>query len=193
MKLATRTKTPPPPIKTVLQQADVSPIVTVMQYAYRVDWGEGVRPRLHTVNKRKQCQCALGKDCPSVNAVAEYLASGGQRAPDYPEDFWPAVPAHCPICHQPCAAYSSLNFKRHGVGWACSVGGVTHYWEARALPIKKALTARKGQPRWVLPPAYNASGEVLYPGVTLEDVILTQRRAHSQRMIPTPGRFSISE
>lgn len=193
MKIATRTKTPPPPIKTVLQQADASPTVTVVQYAYRVDWGEGVRPRMHTVNKLKQCLCALGKDCPSVNAVAEYLANGGQRAPEYPDDFWPAVPAHCPICRQPCVAYSSFNFKGHGVGWTCSESGVMHYWEARALPIKKALTARKGQPRWVLPPAYSASGEVLYPGVTLEDMAMAQRHARLQRRDQMPSRYYLSE
>jgi hypothetical protein len=160
-----------------------SPTVEVVQYAYRVDWGSGAPgfggPRFHHVNKNRRCDCALGCDCPSVEAVKKYLADGGSRAPDYPAGFWPSVPEHCPICGSSCVAHPSFNFREHGVGWACTVGGTLHYWEARTVRIKKVLAAQKGQPRWVIPPAHGPNGEVLYPGVTIEE--MERARAEARR------------
>ena len=169
------------------------PEIEVVQYAYRVDWGAGVQPRYHHVNKRRVCDCHLGRDCPSVEAVRGYLARGGDRAPDYPEDFWPTVPEHCPICRNPCVAHPAFNFKGHGVGWACIVGGTLHYWEVRTVRIKKALAAQKGQPRWVIPPAYSATGEVLYPGVTFEDMELARIRARTSHQVKAAHRYYVSE
>src|SRR5512145_1110655 len=75
--------------------------VSVVQWAYRVDYGPGVRLRLHTVSKDRRCQCSLGAECPAVAAVGDYLRVGGVRAPDPPFDFWPRVPEVCPICGAP--------------------------------------------------------------------------------------------
>ena len=65
-------------------------VVRVRGSAYLVDFGPSTRPRFHTVSKQRQCSCELGADCPAVEAVAEYLCNGGQRAPD-------PMPL-CPIC-----------------------------------------------------------------------------------------------
>jgi len=150
------------------------PLISIVQHAYRVDWGPAIRPRLHTVTKLKACDCALGQACPSVFKVREYLDQGGPRAPDYCDNYWPAVPEQCPICGSPCRAHSALDFAGHGLGWTCSVGGTLHYWEARLRPIQRAQQALNGQLRWVIPPAMGPRGEVLYPGVTIDDV----RNAH---------------
>jgi hypothetical protein len=146
------------------------PLVSIVQHAYRVDWGPAIRPRLHTVTKLKACDCALGQACPSVLKVREYLDQGGPRAPDYPDDYWTAVPEHCPICHSPCQAHSPLDFPGHGLGWICSVGSSLHYWEARLWPIQRAQQTLNGQPRWVIPPAIGPNGEILYGGITIDDV-----------------------
>lgn len=155
--------------------------VTIVKHAYRVDWGQGVRPRFHHVTKRKTCQCALGPGCPSVLRVREYLETGGERAPDYPDDYWPAVPDACPICNGACDAYPPLDFTAHGLGWTCRAGGTLHYWEARLRPILSARQALNGQPRWVIPPAVGASGEVLYPGVTVDEVRTAREQAQATR------------
>ncbi len=151
--------------------------VTVVEHAYRVDWGQGVRPRFHHVTKSKTCQCSLGQACPSVQRVREYLEAGGERAPDYPDDYWPAVPEACPICGCPCAAHPPLNFDAHGLGWTCRSGGTLHYWEARLQPILRAQRAQDGQQRWVIPPSVSASSEVLYAGVTVDDVRTAREQA----------------
>jgi hypothetical protein len=146
------------------------PAVSIVQHAYRVDWGPAIRPRLHTVTKLKACDCALGQACPSVLKVREYLEAGGERAPDYLDDYWPVVPEQCPICGGPCQAHPLLDFDRHGLGWTCNVGGTLHYWKARLRPIQCAQQALNGQPRWVIPPVIGPDGAVLYHGVTLDDV-----------------------
>jgi hypothetical protein len=150
--------------------------VTIAEHAYRVDWGQGVRPRFHYVTKRKTCGCSLGQVCPSVLRVREYLEAGGERAPDYPDDYWPIVPEQCLICGSPCEAHPPLNFDAHGLGWKCQSGGTLHYWKARLLPILRAQQEQNGRPRWVIPPAVSPNGDVLYPGVTSVDV----RVAHQQ-------------
>jgi hypothetical protein len=151
--------------------------VTVVEHAYRVDWGRGVHPRFHLVSKRKTCQCTLGPACPAVLRVREYLEAGGERAPDYPDDYWPAIPEACPICDSACDAYPPLSFTAHGLGWRCRAGGTLHYWGARLRPILRARQALNGQPRWVIPPAVSTNGELLYPGVTVDDVRLARERA----------------
>lgn len=144
--------------------------VTIVAHAYRVDWGPGVRPRFHHVTKNRTCRCALGPACPSVLRVREYLDAGGERAPDVPDDFWPTVPEQCPICSSPCQPHPPLDFAAHGVGWACATAGTLHYWEARLLPIRRAMQATSDQPRWVIPPAHGPTGETLYAGVTIADM-----------------------
>ncbi|MCC6190655.1 MAG: hypothetical protein IT318_16620 [Anaerolineales bacterium] len=157
---------------------DLAPAsVAIVANAYRVDWGTGVRPRFHTVSKSKTCRCGLGPACPSVLRVREYLDTGGVRAPDVPDDVWPAVPEQCPICGTSCRAHPRLDFTAHGLGWTCLAGGTLHYWEARLRPILRAQLAANGQPRWVIPPEFGPGDDVLYPGVTIEDVRLARERA----------------
>ena len=158
------------------------PLVSIVQHAYRVDWGPAIRPRLHTVTKLKACDCALGQACPSVLKVREYLDQGGPRAPDYPDDYWPFIPEQCPICGSPCVAHPPLNFAGHGLGWICHAGGTLHYWEARLRPIQRAQQAMNGQPCWVIPPAVSPDGRVLYPGVTLDDVRAARELAQQSRL-----------
>ena len=153
------------------------PVISVVQHAYRVDWGPGALPRLHHVSKLKTCDCTLGQACPSVLKVREYLDQGGCRAPDFPEDYWPAVPEQCPICGCPCRSHPDFNFASHGLGWTCSVAGTVHYWQARLRPIERLSKADRARPRWVIPPAFNAQGDILYPGVTVEDVALAREAA----------------
>ena len=153
------------------------PVISVVQHAYRVDWGPGVRPRLHHVSKLRACDCSLRQACPSVLKVREYLDQGGARAPDFPEDFWPAVPEQCPICQSPCRPRPDFNFAGHGLGWTCSAAGTLHYWQARLRPIQRLSQADCARPRWVFPPVRNSSGDLIYPGVTVEDVRLARDQA----------------
>ncbi len=56
---------------------DLAPTkVMVLGSEYKVNFGPQVRPQVHIVNKQRQCCCELGKDCPAVDAVAEYLRNG---------------------------------------------------------------------------------------------------------------------
>ncbi len=127
---------------------NIQPSVSVVQWAYRVDYGPGVRPRLHTVNKQRRCQCLLGTECPAVLAVAEHLRAGGERAPDPPFDFWPSLPEACPICGGQTGADPGLSSREHGQGWRCAQTGGLCYWAARAVPLMLA------RPRtiYVVPP-----------------------------------------
>jgi hypothetical protein len=56
--------------------------IRVIGYTYLVDFGPSTQPRFHTVNKQRSCSCPLKETCPAIEAVAEYLRNGGQRAPD---------------------------------------------------------------------------------------------------------------
>ena len=109
--------------------------MVIIQWAYRVDFGPGVRPQYHTVSKLKRCHCNLGPDCPAVLAVAEYLKVGGERAADPPFDFWPWVPDPCPICGAQAEAEPDLNSPQHGLGWRCACSGGWCYWAARTIPL----------------------------------------------------------
>src|SRR5687768_1581579 len=115
MEPRTRTK------RTTTPMPGSSPVtVSVVQWAYRVDYGPGVRPRLHTVSKDRRCRCALGAECPAVAMVGDHLRAGGARAPDLPFDFWLRVPEACPICGAPTEPDRELTSREHGLGWRCS-------------------------------------------------------------------------
>jgi len=104
--------------------------VMVVGYQYKVDFGPQVRPQIHIVNKQRACSCTLKADCPAVDAVAEYLRSGGQRAPD------PMPP--CPICGSATVPYKDWNGKyTREPGWRCEEGGLTHFLQAKAERIKR--------------------------------------------------------
>ena len=116
--------------------------VSVVQWAYRVDYGPGVRPRRHTVSKDRKCQCPLGAECPAVTAVGDYLRAGGERATDPPFDFWLRVPEACPICGAPATPETALSSRTHGQGWRCGQTGLLCYWAARTVPLLMAQSAR---------------------------------------------------
>ncbi|MDI6696234.1 MAG: hypothetical protein QME21_14405 [Anaerolineales bacterium] len=106
--------------------------IRVIGYTYLVDFGPSTQPRFHTVNKQRSCSCPLKETCPAIEAVAEYLRKGGQRAPD------PMPP--CPIC----GAETIRDRKWDGkytkeLGWRCTAGGLRHFLEAKAECIKEAL------------------------------------------------------
>ena len=137
MEPRTRTK---PALKAQLGASQAR--VSVVQWAYRVDYGPGVRPRRHTVSKDRKCHCPLGTECPAVTAVGDYLRAGGDRATDLPFDFWLRVPEACPICGAPVTLEPALNSRTHGQGWRCCQTGLLCYWAARTVPLLVAQSAR---------------------------------------------------
>ena len=124
-----------------ISQHDLSLLPTrirVVGYLYLVDFGPTTQPRFHTVNKQRRCSCELGartqsvRRCPAIEAVAEYLRKGGQRAPD------PMPP--CPICGAEVVRDRKWDGKyTREFGWGCSAGGLRHFLEAKAERIKEAL------------------------------------------------------
>ncbi len=117
--------------------AIASPAVTVCGYVYRVNLGPEVQPRFHTVRKDRSCDCELGADCPAIDAVADYLRNGGQRAPDPRPDAWAKAPDVCPVCKGPAVSDPALDHRRHGRGWRC-LADASHYWEMLARPLIEA-------------------------------------------------------
>jgi len=106
--------------------------LTVIGYTYLVDFGPSTQPRFHIVNKQRSCSCTLKKPCPSIEAVAEYLRNGGQRAPD------PMPP--CPICGAETVRDRKWDGKyTKELGWRCTAGGLRHFLDAKAERIKEAL------------------------------------------------------
>ncbi len=106
--------------------------IRVIGYTYLVDLGPSTQPRFHTVNKQRRCSCQLKETCPAIEAVAEYLRNGGQRAPD------PMPP--CPICGAETVRDRKWDGKyTNELGWCCTAGGLRHFLEAKAERIKEAL------------------------------------------------------
>ncbi len=106
--------------------------IRVIGYTYLVDFGPSTQSRFHTVNKQRRCSCQLKETCPAIEAVAEYLRNGGQRAPD------PMPP--CPICGADTVRDRKWDGKyTKELGWRCSEGGLTHFLQAKAERIKEAL------------------------------------------------------
>ncbi len=106
--------------------------IYVVGCSYLVDFGPSTQPRFHKVDKHRYCSCQLKTTCPAVEAVAEYLRSGGKRAPDY-------LPL-CPIC----GAETIRDRKWDGKytkepGWRCSKGGISHFLQAKAERIRANL------------------------------------------------------
>jgi hypothetical protein len=110
--------------------------IRVVGYTYLVDFGPTAQLRFHIVNKLRQCSCELGAACPAVDAVTEYLRSGGQRAPD------PMPP--CPICGAATVRdrdWDGVHTKT--LGWRCTAGGTSHFLQARVQRIQAALHRRQ--------------------------------------------------
>ena len=107
-------------------------VVRVIGTCYSVDLGPAFPPRIHLVDKQRRCSCDLGATCPAIEAVAEYLHNGGQRAPN-------PLPA-CPICGAETIFDPHWDGKfTKERGWRCKAGGLTHFLQAKAERIKEAL------------------------------------------------------
>lgn len=101
-------------------------------YRFKVDFGPSVKPRVHLVDKQRRCSCELGTACPAIEAVAEYLRSGGQRAPG------PVPP--CPICGAETVRDKEWDGKyTKELGWHCTAGGLSHFLQDKAERIKDAI------------------------------------------------------
>ena len=116
------------------------PDIRVSGYFYVVDFGENVQPRHHHVGINGACTCSLGKNCPSVGYVREYLENGGTRAARPPAPgFYPVPPARCPICGANVVADPKLGSRKRGVGWRCVEGGKSHYWKRQGQLLAQAF------------------------------------------------------
>lgn len=118
----------------IIKTAQISaPSVIVNGYFYIVDLGDPVRPRHHHVGINGECTCSLGRNCPAVDEVRNYLADGGKRADRPPFGYYPVHPAKCPVkgCGARVHYDVSLSSRNRGAGWQCSVGGASHYWQHR--------------------------------------------------------------
>jgi len=123
---------------------ETPPDIRVSGYFYLVDFGDEVTPRYHPVGINGSCTCALGKKCPSVGYVREYLDNGGTRAarPRSP-GFYPVPPARCPICGADVVADPKLGSRKRGIGWRCTEGGATHYWKRQGQLLAQAFEAKR--------------------------------------------------
>ena len=116
--------------------------VTPMAGYYTVVYPSYVRPGTHLVRKDRTCMCELGKDCPAVQAVVDFLKNGGSRAADVPVQQ--LIPDVCPICGGVVNFEPRLCSKVRGAGWVCQsaatqehsglpqslqIPGHTHYWK----------------------------------------------------------------
>ncbi|MBI9050007.1 MAG: hypothetical protein JEZ00_11340 [Anaerolineaceae bacterium] len=112
--------------------------------------------RVHVVDKNKTCSCG-DPHCWSILAVADYLRSGGQRAPM-------GLPA-CPICGSetfPDRKWDGKYTKQPG--WRCATGGIGHFLQAKTQRIRQQWAENP----WLIPPA---SG---YPGVRRDELMTWQ-------------------
>lgn len=115
-------------VNTILAAVDRQPSVRVVGYAYVVDLGQGVRPRLHTVHKDRACNCG-DPLCPAISLVNDWLRGDRlERAPDPPSGYTPFLPKICPVCGAHVFADHRLSSGRRGLGWQCVIGGSSHYW-----------------------------------------------------------------
>ena len=129
----------------ITRLTETEPDIRIVHFCYLCDYGTDMPygQRLHSVGKNRVCSCELRQDCPSIKHVKDHLARGGERAPDPDEDYWPYVPANCPVCGEDAVAEPRLNFKESGLGWKCTKGGTEHYWQARATVLGKLAQEEK--------------------------------------------------
>ena len=129
----------------ITRLTETEPDIRIVHFCYLCDYGTDMPygQRLHSVGKNRVCSCELRQDCPSIKHVKDHLARGGERAPDPDEDYWPYVPANCPVCGEDAVAEPRLNFKESGLGWKCTKGGTEHYWQARATVLGKLAQEAK--------------------------------------------------
>ena len=90
----------------------------------------------------RACACPLGAQCSAVDAVANYLRRGGQRAA--PPKRGSIIPIRCPICGGATRFEPRLCSPMRGAGWVCLTAartadrslstrfwfaGESHYWQ----------------------------------------------------------------
>ena len=144
-----------------------APVVSVLGYQYLVDFGPGAQMRYHRVNKAKECSCHAPY-CEAIEAVRQYLQSGGDRAPDPPPEFT------CPICGGKTYPDHRWDGKyTKSPGWRCEKGGLRHFLQAKAEQIKK----QQAENPWLLPPAPG------YPGVRRDEVMTWEECAAISRKV----------
>lgn len=130
------TADPPVRANTILAAVDRAPVVRVVGYAYVVDLGRGVQPRLHTVHKDRACNCG-DPLCPTISLINEWLKEGRlERAPDPPTGYTPFLPKTCPVCGARVFADHRLSSRRRGLGWQCVAHGAAHYWRHQWESVK---------------------------------------------------------
>ena len=140
----------------------IIPGISLRQYTYLVDWGREIFPQWHSVSKEKKCSCWMGDKCPSIERVRDWLKNGGERAPDYPLGYFPAVPLTCPTCGSDTSAEPLADSERRGKAWKCSAG-MKHYWELVSVAMKTAIEKNdKENNHWLIAPCGD------YAGVTIE-------------------------
>ena len=98
------------PVFRLPPRADVTP----MRGYYLVRLGASPA---HLVLKNRTCTCKDGASCPAVQAVADYLAAGGERAADLPAHQ--VIPDCCPVCGGPVRFEPRLCSRTRGAGWVC--------------------------------------------------------------------------
>ena len=151
--------------------------VRVEGYTYLVDFGQGIKPRFHSVLKNGRCTCTSGTSCPAVEAVREYRKAGGEQAPEPPAGYYAAIPEKCPLCGAQAYA-TGLVHPEKGAEWNCNVNP----WHYRQHHLKLVLQAHPPSP-WHFPPVVVREGiqvnawngtqpgdSVLYSGVLEKDV-----------------------
>ena len=127
-------------------------VVSVHQSGYLVQLMDEPKT-VHIVDKDKKCSCG-DRHCQSIQAVADYLRKGGQRAPL-------GMPP-CPICGSKTFRDRTWDGKyTRELGWRCQDGGLGHFLQAKAERIKKNLAENP----WLFPPAPG------YPGVRRDEVL----------------------
>ena len=137
-----------PPAALALAITAAPPTVTAKPGYYAVVYPAYVRPGTHLVRKDKTCLCELGKECPAIQAVTDYLRNGGTRAADVPAHH--LIPEACPVCGGAVKFEPRLCSPVRGAGWICQrdaqtetntlrLPGERHYWQV--------LWAALGQPR----------------------------------------------
>ncbi len=94
----------------------------------------------HFVSQSRRCSC--GQSCEAVRLVAQYLRTGGRRAPMGIPLPLLTVPKQCPICGAEARPAPQLDTKRCR-GWWCAEDP-SHFWHVRLEPLRRWLK----QNRW---------------------------------------------
>jgi hypothetical protein len=148
-------------------------------YLVRLIGPQGIRT--HLVGKDKHCSCGgnARRQCSHIRAVAEYLQSGGEPAPDgtaeVVRDSKPAttVPEACPIC--------GSGIKRLGPDfWRCA-DDASHYWRWRSEQNGGAIRKFLTQPHPVKSGPFYAMSEQEREAFLLQAAQRMHRRGY------TPG------